>query len=79
MTRKEFKKLLHKAKTDDKGNLYVEDEFSRIYFGTVQTICSDFVDEYCDEEGECYDRHFTRDDDTLVIHVVNNKKLLKEE
>ena len=81
MTKEEFIALLNIAKTDDNGNLYIEDisdttetEFGRKYFGIIQTICTNFADEYyCAEDDEYYDRHFTSNDDTFIIKLVGKK------
>lgn len=79
MTRKEFIKLINNAEVDEKGNLYYIDNSlgicNRVYFATITTICEDFVTTYCyDEDGEAglYDRHFTRNDDSLEIIVVKD-------
>lgn len=77
MTKKDFIKLINNAKVDENGNLYYIDNKlgigNRVYFATITTICDDFVTTYCyDEDGEAclYDRHFTRNDDTLEIIIV---------
>lgn len=78
--KQEFIELLKNAKTDRKGNLYyIGKEYcgKRVYFATVNTICDDFVKEYCcDENGECYhyNRHFTNNDDTIEIQIVKGEK-----
>ena len=79
MTKKEFIKLIKNAEADEKGNLYYIDNSigNRVYFATITTICEDFVKTYCyDEGGEAgrYDRHFTRNDDTLEIIIVKDLK-----
>ena len=75
MSKKEFIELLDNAKEDQYGNLYIEGEYNtRIYFGTIETVCEDLIEEYCckEEDGyELYDRHFTSNDDTLVCKIVN--------
>lgn len=80
MNKQEFIKLLDKAKVDKQGNLYFigdKEIKNRVYFATVTTICDDFVEEYCSEhknEFEYYNRHFTYNDDTIEIKIVNNKE-----
>ena len=83
MTKKEFIKFLKNAEVDEKGNLYYIDNSigigNRVYFATITTICEDFVKTYCydgDRDGEAglYDRHFTRNDDTLEIIIVKDLK-----
>ena len=86
MNKQDFIELLENAKQDRYGNLYYIDKKSgidnRIYFGTVTTICADFVKEYCykgNDGYEHYNRHFTRNDDTLEICLVKDKnKKVKE-
>ena len=79
MKKQEFIELLKNAKTDEKGNLYyIGKEYcgKRVYFATVNTICDDFVEEYCcDENDECYhyNRHFTNNDDTIEIQIVKDE------
>lgn len=80
MNKQDFLRLLDKAQTDNNGNLFfIEDEEikNKVYFATVTTICDDFVEEYCYEhkEGyEHYNRHFSPNDDTFEIKIVNNKE-----
>lgn len=77
MKKEEFIKLIDNAKVDENGNLYYINHTlninNRVYFATVTTICEDFIETYCYEEGEetgLYDRHFTSNDDTLEIIIV---------
>ena len=74
MSKKEFIELLNNSKEDQYGNLYVDgDHDNRIYFGTIETICGDLIEEYCckEEDGyELYDRHFWNDD-TLECRIIN--------
>ena len=77
MNKEEFLKLIETAKLDKNKNLYIESEYGRVYFATILTVCSDFVKEYCykeDDGFEHYNRHFTSNDDTLEIKIVNNKQ-----
>lgn len=84
MDKEKFMKLLEKAKKDEHGNLYVEqndvepykhNEYmnkKRWYFSLSNTVCDDLVEEFCTEtkEGfELYDRHFINED-TLEIKIV---------
>lgn len=78
MNLSEFERLIKKAEIDENGNLFYRDKYKRkIYFATVKTVCDDFVDTYCYETKghyECYDRHFTRNDDSLEIQIVRKDK-----
>ena len=80
MNKEQFVELLEKAVTDEYGNLYYVDNSigigNRVYFATVTTICDDFVKTYCYEnETGCgrYDRHFTKNDDTIEILIVKEQ------
>ncbi len=88
MELEEFMNLLSKAKKDRFGNMYIEEkEFDpdpmfnelgkeRWYFTLTNTVCADFVKEYCYKEKdgyEHYNRHYI-DDDTLQIKVVRKKE-----
>ena len=80
MNKEDFIKLLEKAKQDRYGNLYYIDNTiginNKVYFGTITTICDDFVKEYCykgNDGYEYYNRHFTYNDDTLEIYLVKDK------
>lgn len=80
MNKEKFIKLLEKAKKDRYGNLYyIDDEIginNRVYFGTITTICEDFIKTYCCKEidgFEYYNRHFTLNDDTIEICLVKDK------
>lgn len=70
----EFEKLLKNAEIDENGNLFFRGKCNeKVYFATVRTVCEDFVDTYCYETKghfERYDRHFTREDDSLEIQIV---------
>lgn len=86
MDKQEFLKLLENAKTDKHKNLYFIDESiginNRVYFATVTTICDDFIKEYCykkDDGFEHYNRHFTSNDDTFEIQIVNAKRKVRDE
>lgn len=83
-----FMELLSKAKKDKYGNLYVLEKDvnpdglfvkdlgkKRWYFTLSNTVCDDFVKEYCTKtkEGfEHYNRHFLNDD-TFEVKVVRDK------
>lgn len=79
MNKQEFLRLLDNAQIDDNGNLYFikDNEINnKAYFAVVTTICDDFVDEYCykDKNGyEYYNRHFTYNDDTIEMQIVNSE------
>ncbi len=77
MTKKEFIKIINKAKVDENGNLYYIDNSlnigNRVYFATITTLYNDFVTTYCYDIGGkafLYDNHFTQNDDTLGINIV---------
>lgn len=73
----EYGNLYVLQKEFDKDDLFIEDlGEKRWYFSLSNTVCDDLVDEYCGQDSknnfELYDRHFTRNDDTLEIKIVNN-------
>lgn len=89
MELEELMKLLsEKVKRDRYGNLYIElKEFDkdlilkdlgkeRYYLCLVNTVCDDFVKQYCNKEKygfEHYNRHYINDD-TLEIRVIKESK-----
>lgn len=89
MSKEEFIILLKNAKEDKYGNLYIKEGYftnkedifyedmknKKWYFTLTNTVCDDFIKEYCSQDRnnnfEHYNRHFINDD-TLEIKVINN-------